>query len=121
MILEWFKQKQDYDGSRATSEFVSQLSQITGLPPETLVSLIDNDLTLAVKGISETQLVPLPVFLLSVKSSDLEQLRISLEKIIAHFDIPVRRTEIGGSELISWGGIIGIGSVLPSLMFTDLK
>jgi len=119
VILEWFKQKQDDDGSRATNEFVSQLSQITGLPPETLVSLIDNDLTLAVKGISETQLVPLPVFLLSVKSSDLEQLRISLEKIIAHFDIPVRRTEIGGSELISWGGIIGIGSVLPSLMFAD--
>jgi hypothetical protein len=111
---------QDPSLSDATeTQFVGELSKITGLTADQLFDLFDNDLTLAVRGINEDQLVPMPRFLLSVKSEDVETLKKVVDGLIDHYSIPVRRTSLGDTNIISWGGIIGIGSILPTLSFTD--
>ena len=111
---------QDPSLSDATeTQFVGELSKITGLTADQLFDLFDNDLTLAVRGINEDQLVPMPRFLLSVKSEDVETLKKVVDSLIDHYSIPVRRTSLGDTNIISWGGIIGIGSILPTLSFTD--
>ena len=97
---------------------LGQVKDITGLSSEQIAGLFTGDMALAVKGLKKNQLVPLPQILLSLKSSDIELLKSSTDKMIAHFSIPVRREKIGkNGELISWGGIIGIGSVLPAFAF----
>ena len=111
---------QDPSLSDATeTQFVGELSKITGLTADQLFDLFDNDLTLAVRGINEDQLVPMPRFLLSVKSEDVEKLTKVVDSLIDHYSIPVRRSSLGDTNIISWGGIIGIGSILPTLSFTD--
>ena len=111
---------QDPSLSDATeTQFVGELSKITGLTADQLFDLFDNDLTLAVRGINEDQLVPMPRFLLSVKSEDVEKLKKMVDSLIDHYSIPVRRSSLGDTNIISWGGIIGIGSILPTLSFTD--
>ena len=111
---------QDPSLSDATeTQFVGELSKITGLTADQLFDLFDNDLTLAVRGINEDQLVPMPRFLLSVKSEDVEKLKKVVDSLIDHYSIPVRRSSLGDTNIISWGGIIGIGSILPTLSFTD--
>lgn len=111
----------DSSGSGTSSELplLGDLEQITGLTPPQLFNLFDNELTIAVRGINENQLVPLPRFLLSVKSGEMETLKEAVNKLIDHYSIPVRRKTIEKAEIISWGGIIGISSVLPTLSFTD--
>ncbi len=42
---------------------------------------------------------------------------MTVDKLIDHFGVPVRRKKMGQSEVISWGGVAGIGSVLPTLSF----
>lgn len=111
---------QDPSLSDATeTQFVGELSKITGLTADQLFDLFDNDLTLAVRGINEDQLVPMPRFLLSVKSEDVEKLKKVVDSLIDHYSIPVRRSSLGDTNIISWGGIIGIGSILPTLSFTE--
>ena len=111
---------QDPSLSDATeTQFVGELSKITGLTADQLFDLFDNDLTLAVRGINEDQLVPMPRFLLSVKSEDVEKIKKVVDSLIDHYSIPVRRSSLADTNIISWGGIIGIGSILPTLSFTD--
>lgn len=99
---------------------LNQVTSVTGLSSEQIAGLFTGDLALAVKGLKDNQLVPLPQILLSLESSDIELLKSSTDKMIAHFSIPVRRKKIGeNGELISWGGIIGIGSVLPAFAFNE--
>ncbi|MGI9536370.1 MAG: DUF3352 domain-containing protein, partial [Desulfocapsaceae bacterium] len=101
------------------TKFVGDLSQITGLTVQELFDLFDNELTLAVRGINDNQLVPMPRFLLSVKSREVEKLKEVVDRLIEHYSIPVRRTSEGETDIISWGGIVGIGSILPTLSFND--
>jgi hypothetical protein len=49
----------------------------------------------------------------------MDTLKEAVNKLIDHYSIPVRRKTIEKAEIISWGGIIGISSVLPTLSFTD--
>lgn len=117
-ILGMLGQDPSLSGATET-QFVGELSKITGLTADQLFDLFDNDLTLAVRGINEDQLVPMPRFLLSVKSEDVEKLKKVVDSLIDHYSIPVRRSSLGDTNIISWGGIIGIGSILPTLSFTD--
>ena len=111
----------DGSGSRADghSPILGDLAEITGQRPDQLLDLLENELTLAVRGLDENQLVPLPRFLLSLKSRRVEQLKKAIDEIIDHYEIPVRRKNYNGAEIITWGGIIGISSVLPTLSFTN--
>ncbi len=117
-LLAMLGQDPSLSGSTET-QFAGELSTITGLTADELFDLFDKDLTLAVRGINEDQLVPMPRFLLSVKSRDVDKLRKVVDSLIDHYSIPVRRTSLGDTNIISWGGIIGIGSILPTLSFTD--
>ena len=101
------------------NQFVNELSKITGLTAQQLFDLVDHDLTLAVREINESQLVPLPRFLLSVKSGRIEKLKEVVDILIEHYSIPVNRKSYRDTDIISWGGIVGIGSILPTLSFTD--
>jgi len=103
----------------AENQFVGELSRITGLTAQQLFDLFEHDLTLAVREINENQLVPLPRFLLSVKSGEVDKLQEVVDTLIEHYSIPVQRKSYGETNIISWGGIIGIGSILPTLLFTD--
>ncbi len=96
---------------------MKDLAEITGVTPERLVELIDSEVTIGVKGIGKKQLVPIPLFLLVLKSSDMETLQPAVEKLISHFQIPIREKTIGEAEIITWGGIVGMGTVQPSLSF----
>jgi hypothetical protein len=98
---------------------VDDLTRVTGLEMSQLFDLFGNELTFAVRSLNEDQLVPLPRFLLSVNSSDIEQMQAVTDSLINHYSIPVRRTSYDDAEIISWGGIIGIGSVLPALSFAN--
>ena len=109
------------DGSDGSIEenFIKEIARINNITVQQFFDLFDNDLTLAVRGINEEQLVPLPRFLLSVKSGEVEKLKEVVDTIIEHYSIPVRRKSYDGTDVISWGGIIGIGAVLPTLSFTE--
>jgi hypothetical protein len=93
------------------------LAQITGVTPQRLIELIDSEVTIGIKGIGKNQLVPIPLFLLVLKSSDMETLQPAVEKLISHFQIPIREKTIGEAEIITWGGMVGMGTVQPSLSF----
>ncbi|NNK58174.1 MAG: DUF3352 domain-containing protein [Desulfofustis sp.] len=98
---------------------IDDLAKITGLTLPQIFDLFGNELTFAVRNLNEDQLVPLPRFLLSVKSTDIDQMRTVTDTLINHYSIPVRRKTFDNAEIISWGGIIGIGSVLPALSFAN--
>ena len=115
--LSGYDQTGDTGGGQGT--LLPDLSEITGMPTPQLFSLFDNEMTFAVRGLNEDQLVPLPSFLMSAQSTDTEQLREVVDRLIAHYSIPVRRKALDNAEIISWGGIVGIGSILPALSFTD--
>ncbi len=108
------------DGSAAQIDAtLAGLAQITGITPEHLTELIDSEVTIGVKGIGKNQLVPLPLFLLVLKSSDMDTLQSAVKKLISHFQIPTREKSVGGAEVITWGGMVGMGTVQPSLSFID--
>jgi len=117
-LLEMIGQDQSL-AETAENQFVGELSRITGLTAQQLFDLFEHDLTLAVREINENQLVPLPRFLLSVKSGEVDKLQEVVDTLIEHYSIPVQRKSYGETNIISWGGIIGIGSILPTLLFTD--
>jgi hypothetical protein len=98
---------------------IDDLTQVTGLTLPQLFDLFGKELTFAVRSLNENQLVPLPRFLLSVNSTDIDQLQTITDTLINHYSIPVRRKTYDTAEIISWGGIIGIGSVLPALSFAN--
>lgn len=98
---------------------IDDLTQVTGLTLPQLFDLFGKELTFAVRNLNENQLVPLPRFLLSVNSTDIDQLQTITDTLINHYSIPVRRKTYDTAEIISWGGIIGIGSVLPALSFAN--
>lgn len=105
--------------SPEVTEFTTQLEKITGLTTVQLFALFEGEITLAVSTLNKQQLVPLPRFLLAVKSGDIEQLKSVVNSLVNHYSIPVRRSTYGTTEVISWGGIIGIGSILPALSLTE--
>ena len=96
---------------------IDDFRKITGLTLSELFDLFGRELTFAVRSLNQDQLVPLPRFLLSVKSTDVKRLQAVTDTLINHYSIPVRRKTFDNAEIISWGGIIGIGSVLPALSF----
>ncbi len=98
---------------------IDDLTKITGLTLSQLFELFGNELTFAIRSLNEDQLVPLPRFLLSVNSTDIDQLQAVTDTLISHYSIPVRRKTYENAEIISWGGVIGIGSVLPALSFAE--
>jgi hypothetical protein len=49
----------------------------------------------------------------------MDTLQPAIEKLISHFHIPIRKDTIGGAELITWGGMVGMGTVQPSLSFIE--
>jgi len=107
-------------GDASDSNPFAELLGIAGLSVDQAGELFTGDLTLAVQGLKHGQLVPLPLFILSLESDNIELLESSVDKIIDHYSIPVQRKKINEDvELISWGGLIGIGSVLPAFAFTD--
>ena len=98
---------------------IDDVTEVTGLALPELLNLFGNELTFAVRSLNEDQLVPLPRFLLSVNSTDIDQMKEVTDALINHYSIPVRRKAYDNAEIISWGGIIGIGSVLPALSFAN--
>lgn len=117
-FVEYLTQSVSTDtGGSQQADAPDQLSQITGLTKEQLAGLFGSDLTFVVRSLSQGQLVPFPRFLLSIKSPDVHRLKMTVDKLIDHFGVPVRRKKTGQSEVISWGGVAGIGSVLPTLSF----
>ena len=98
---------------------IDDVTEVTGLTLPELLNLFGNELTFAVRSLNEDQLVPLPRFLLSVNSTDIDQMKEVTDALINHYSIPVRRKAYDNAEIISWGGIIGIGSVLPALSFAN--
>ena len=104
-------------GVSRQQETLDQVSEISGLEIDQLAGLFGSDLTFSVRSLNQKQLVPFPRILLSIKSPDAGQLKMTVDKLIDHFGVPVRRKKMGQSEVISWGGVAGIGSVLPTLSF----
>lgn len=118
-LLDLLDRDQSKNDAAEIAKLTSQLEKITGLTAAQLLALFEGDFTLAVSALNKNQLVPLPRFLLSATSTDMEELKEVVNKLISHYAIPVRRSTIGTTEVISWGGIIGIGSVLPALSLTE--
>lgn len=117
VLLDYLDESAHQPGSDGQKELIDQIREVTGLSVEQIVDLFDNDLTLAVRALDPGQLVPLPRFLLSVRSKDSARLKQVVDTLIAHFNVPVQRKMMGQTELITWGGVVGIGAVLPSLLF----
>lgn len=117
VLLDYFDETADQPGGTEQKELLNQIREVTGLSVEQIIDLFGNDLTLAVRGLDPKQLVPLPRFLLSIKCEDTVRLKQVVDTLIAHFDVPVQRKMMGQTELITWGGVVGIGAILPSLLF----
>ena len=118
-LFDMVGDEQTVEQSSNYAPVIEDITKVTGLTLPQLFDLFGNELTLAVRSLNEDQLVPLPRFLLSVNSNDIEQLQAITDKLINHYSIPVRRKTYDNAEIISWGGIIGIGSVLPALSFAN--
>lgn len=117
VLLDYLDESEQQPGGAERQQVIDQIAEVTGLSLEQIIDLFDNDLTLAVRALDEQQLVPLPRFLLSVKSRDAARLKQVAETLIDYFAIPVQRKMMGRTELITWGGVAGMGAVLPSLLF----
>jgi len=117
VLLDYLDESSQHPGSEERGLLIDQIKEVTGLTIEQIIDLFGNDLTLAVRALDSSQLVPLPRFLLSVQSHDAKRLKQVADALISHFDIPVQRKMMGQTELITWGGVAGIGAVLPSLLF----
>lgn len=108
----------EFEPGKQENHPLQQIQTISGLSVEQIAGLFTGDLTFTVNELENDQLVPLPQFLLELGISDMEQLRSSVDRAIEYFSIPVRRKRIGEEgELVTWGGIVGIGSVLPAFAF----
>ena len=106
--------------SLANDSSLTGMLGVTGLTQVQLADLFTGNLTLALKGLEQNQLVPLPLFLVSAKTGDVDLLKSATDKLIEHYSVPVRRDAVGsGGELISWGGVVGIGSLLPAFAFNE--
>lgn len=117
VLLDYLDESSQQPGAEERGLLIDQIKEVTGLTIEQIIDLFGNDLTLAVRALDSSQLVPLPRFLLSVQSHDAKRLKQVADALISHFDIPVQRKMMGQTELITWGGVVGIGAVLPSLLF----
>ncbi len=117
VLLDYLDESMHQPGKDDQQELTDQIRSVTGLSAEQIVNLFGNDLTLAIRTLDPKQLVPLPRFLLSIKSRDSSRLKKVVDDLIAHFNVPVQRKMMGQTELITWGGVAGIGAVLPSLLF----
>jgi hypothetical protein len=115
-MYKHFKQER---GSSEDSLF-SELSDVIALDLEDFLSLIDNDFTLAVKNIPEYQFVPAPRLMLAVKLHNVAATKAAIDKLLSHYDVPVRTQTVKNVELTSLGGIISTGEILPSFaLFKD--
>jgi len=117
VLLDYLDESSQQQDGTEQQQLISQIGEVSGLSLEQIIDLFGNDLTLAVRALDDQQLVPLPRFLLSVKSSDAARLKKVADTLIDYFAIPVQRKMMGQTELITWGGVAGIGAVLPSLLF----
>ncbi len=117
VLLDYLDESAQQQDGTEQQQLIDQIAEVSGLSLEQIIDLFGNDLTLAVRALDDQQLVPLPRFLLSVKSSDAARLKKVADTLIDYFAIPVQRKMMGQTELITWGGVAGIGAVLPSLLF----
>ena len=117
VLLDYLDESIQQPGGEDRQLLLDQINEVTGLTIEQIIALFGNDLTLAVRALDAKQLVPLPRFLLSVKSHDAARLKQVADTLITRYEMPVQRKMMGQTELITWGGVVGIGAVLPSLLF----
>ncbi|MBT8361019.1 MAG: DUF3352 domain-containing protein, partial [Deltaproteobacteria bacterium] len=115
-MYKHFKQERD------SSEYslFGELTEVIALDLEDFLSLIDNDFTLAVKNIPEYQFVPAPRLMFAVKLHNVAATKAAIDKLLNHYDVPVRTQTVKNVELTSLGGIISTGEILPSFaLFKD--
>ncbi len=118
-LLGMFGDNGQQQKAAVASEIISNVTEITGLTAEQLFNLLNDDLTLAIRKMDENHLIPLPRFLITLRSSDIVMLKDAIDRIIEYYSIPVRRKMLEENEIITWGGIVGIGAILPTLSFVD--
>jgi hypothetical protein len=101
----------------SVEELFQQVGSITGMEPGEIAGILENPMTLAIKTIPEQQFVPIPSFMVAIQVQDPEKVKRAVTNLVEHFTIPIRHLKIKGVEAITWGGVIGVSSLQPTLAY----
>jgi hypothetical protein len=96
-----------------------ELEASTGTSVERIVELFDNDLILALKKGPKDDLLPIPLFMVAIKCKDPPPVKELVERVIVHYNLPVRRKPLGDYTIASWGEVAPISSFEPSIATVD--
>ncbi len=117
-LLELIR-RQQHEAASPIRELLSELEVSTGTSAERIVELFDNDLILALKKGPKDDLLPIPLVMIAIKSKDTASVKELVERVIRHYNLPVRRKTLGDHTVSSWGEVAPIGSFEPSIATAD--
>jgi len=117
-LLELIR-RQQHEAVSPINELLHELEASTGTSVERIVELFDNDLILALKKGPKDDLLPIPLFMVAIKCKDPPPVKELVERVIVHYNLPVRRKPLGDYTIASWGEVAPISSFEPSIATVD--
>lgn len=114
-IFELLRRQLNQEQLRRLQSLFNELKRATGVDMETAIGWLDNDLTVAIKKSSDRELVPIPLVLTAMKCSSPERIGPFIQRLITHYQVPIRRRNIDSWEVLSWGDVAPVGTFEPSL------
>jgi len=118
-LLALYNQQMLVSKKTPSYQFIHEIEEISGYSTEELFSLIENDFLIALKNSPEEQFIPIPRLLLAIKTGNAEKLYAVIERITEHYDIPLSRQSINGTDIYLWGGVVPTGDLQPTFCVTD--
>ena len=97
---------------------INDISSITGVPVKELLSLVENDVVVALKDSSHDHFIPIPQLLVAIKTNNSEKLLQVIQTLIRHYNIPLTKQSIEGMTHYLWGGVIPAGDLQPGFSVT---
>lgn len=97
----------------------SEVASSLGLTDSQIRELAQSEITLALKGITTQQFVPIPFFMIAIHNSNPDLMKQLVDNLVSHYRIPLREVRINGSSGFSWGGVIGGSGLQPTVLFVD--
>ena len=100
------------------NSLINDISTITQVPVKELLSLIENDVVVALKDSSHDHFIPIPRLLVAIKINNSEKLLQVIQTLIGHYNIPLTKKSIDGMTHYLWGGVIPAGDLQPGFSVT---
>jgi hypothetical protein len=114
-ILELLRRQLNQEQLHRLQSLFHELKRSTGVDMETAIGWLENDLSVAIKKSPDRELVPIPLVLTAMKCSSPERIGPFIQRLIDHYQVPIRRRSVDSWEVLSWGDVAPMGAFEPSL------